>query len=158
MADLGKAGSHYIFIRRSTVDPRLHGGDTGASRQILLAALSRRFELLLSVPLMLEYEAVLTRPEYLAASRASAQNVQDGLDGLAAIGTPVRLAFRWRPALPDPNDDMVLDTAVNGQARTIVTFNQRDFNPIAAEFGCRAMRPGEFLRVLEREARSETKR
>jgi len=88
--------------------------DAGASRRILLAALARRFELLLSVPLMLEYEAVLTRPEHLAASRASAQDILDILDGLAAIGRPVKLAFRWRPALPDPNDDMALDTAVNG--------------------------------------------
>ena len=44
---------------------------TGASRQILLAVLDRRFELLLSIPLMLEYEAVLSRPEHLAASGAA---------------------------------------------------------------------------------------
>jgi putative PIN family toxin of toxin-antitoxin system len=131
--------------------------DAGASRQVLLAALARRFELILSVPLMFEYEAVLTRPEHLAASKASAQDVREVLDGLAAVGKKIRLAFRWRPALPDPNDDMVLDTAVNGQAYAIVTFNQRDFNPVAAEFGCRAMRPGELLRMLAREAKSETK-
>jgi predicted nucleic acid-binding protein len=40
---------------------------TGASRQLLLAALRHQFALLLSVPLFLEYEAVLTRPEHLAA-------------------------------------------------------------------------------------------
>jgi putative PIN family toxin of toxin-antitoxin system len=125
--------------------------DAGASRQILEAALDRRFELLLSVPLMFEYEAVLSRPEHLAVSGASTHDVRDVLDGLAAVGKRVRLAFRWRPALPDPNDDMVLETAINGQAHAIVTFNQRDFNPVAAAFGCLVMRPGEFLRVLERE-------
>src|SRR4029077_3107709 len=41
--------------------------DRGASRQLLLAALNQRFELLLSVPLMPEYHAVLTRPQHLAA-------------------------------------------------------------------------------------------
>ncbi|HZU31093.1 MAG TPA: PIN domain-containing protein, partial [Candidatus Angelobacter sp.] len=41
--------------------------DKGASRQLLLAALQGKFELLLSVPLIVEYEAVLTRPEHLAA-------------------------------------------------------------------------------------------
>jgi putative PIN family toxin of toxin-antitoxin system len=124
--------------------------DAGASRQILHAALARRFELLLSVPLMFEYEAVLSRPEHLAASGASLEDVSDVLDGMAAVGKRVKLAFRWRPALPDPNDDMVLETAVNGGAQAIVTFNQLDFNPVAAEFGCRVMRPGEFLRVLDR--------
>ncbi len=104
--------------------------------------------LLLSVPLMFEYEAVLTRPEQLAASGASAQDVSDVLGGLAAVGKPVKLAFRWRPALPDPDDDMVLETAINGHADAIVTFNQRAFNPVAAEFGCLVVRPGELIRIL----------
>ena len=125
--------------------------DSGASRRLLEMALAREFELLVSVPLMFEYEAVLTRPEHLLASGASVEDVGDVLDGLAAVGRRVRLAFRWRPALPDPNDDMVLETAVNGQAHAIVTFNERDFNPVAARFGCLVMRPGEFLRLLARE-------
>jgi putative PIN family toxin of toxin-antitoxin system len=124
--------------------------DSGASRRVLRAALDRRFELLLSVPLMFEYEAVLGRPEHLAASGASTQDVSDLLDGLAAVGKRVRLAFRWRPILTDPDDDMVLETAINGQARAIITFNERDFLPFAAQFNCRAMRPGEFLPVLEK--------
>jgi putative PIN family toxin of toxin-antitoxin system len=124
--------------------------DSGASRRILEMALGHEFELLLSVPLMFEYEAVLTRPEHLSVSRASAEDVMDVLDGLAAVGRRVRLAFRWRPQLTDPNDDMVLETAVNGQADAIVTFNERDFNPVASRFGCRVMRPLEFLRLLTR--------
>ena len=124
--------------------------DAGASRRVLEAALDRRFELLLSVPLIFEYEAVLSRPEHLAASGASAQDVSDVLDGLAAVGKRVRLAFRWRPTLNDPDDDMVLETAINGQASAIVTFNVRDFLPFASEFGCLVLRPGEFLRVLEK--------
>lgn len=104
----------------------------GASRRILMAALDGRFELLVSVPLMLEYEAVLTRPEHLKVSRASEEDVTDVLDGLALVAKRVTFAFRWRPALPDPNDDMVLETAVNGQAHAIVTFNERDFNPVSS--------------------------
>ena len=126
--------------------------DAGASRQILLAALGGRFELLLSVPLMFEYEAVLCRQEHMAASGASAEDVREILDGLAAIGKKVRLAFRWRPALSDANDDMVLETSVNGQAYAIVTFNEGDFNPVTAKFGCLVMRPGEFLKILARRA------
>jgi predicted nucleic acid-binding protein len=47
---------------------------------------------------------------------------------------------------------MVLETAVNGQAYAIVTFNERDFSPAAARFDCRVIRPGEFLRLLAGEA------
>jgi putative PIN family toxin of toxin-antitoxin system len=121
----------------------------GASRQVLHAVLDRRFEVLLSVPLMLEYEAVLCPPEHLAASGASRADVNDILDGLAAAGKHVKLAFRWRPMLSDANDDMVLETAVNGHAHAIVTFNQRDFKPAVAGFRLLLMSPGKLLRKVK---------
>ena len=59
--------------------------DRGASRQLLLAALDRRIAMLASVPLMLEYEAVLTRPEHLEAIGLRAEEIYDVLDALAAV-------------------------------------------------------------------------
>ena len=117
----------------------------GASRQLLLGALDRRFELLLSVPLMLEYEAVLTRPEQLAACALTSEDVGRVLDDLASVARPVALSFRWRPKLPDLNDDMVLETAVNGNANAIVTFNHRDFEGTAQNFDCAVILPREAL-------------
>ena len=49
--------------------------NTGASRQLVRAALENRFELLLSVPLVLEYEAVLKRPEHLKASGGTTREI-----------------------------------------------------------------------------------
>ena len=122
--------------------------DRGASRRLLLAALNRRYELLLSVPLMLEYEAVLNRPEHLAACGLSSAEVGHVLDDLAAVARPVRLAFRWRPKLSDPDDDMVLETAINGSASAIVTFNQRDFVPGTKGFSCAVILPATALQQM----------
>jgi predicted nucleic acid-binding protein len=47
--------------------------DRGASRQLVLSVLEKRIEMLVSVPLMVKNEAVLTRPEHLAASGLSAR-------------------------------------------------------------------------------------
>lgn len=124
--------------------------DRGASRQLLLAALNRQFELLLSVPLMLEYEAVLTRSQHLAACGLSSDDVGHVLDDLAVVATPVRLAFRWRPRLADPDDDMVLETAINGRARAIVTFNQRDFADVGNDFNCAVILPAAALQQIRR--------
>lgn len=143
----------YHELVRAVVDTNVvvtaFRSDSGASRQVLEAALSKRFELLLSVSLMLEYEAVLCRPENLAASGASVSDVENVLDALAAVGNRIAFAFRWRPALPDPNDDMVLETAVNGRAEAIVTSNQRDFRAFEAHFNFSIMTPGEFLRTID---------
>jgi predicted nucleic acid-binding protein len=122
--------------------------DRGASRQLLPAALNQRFELLLSILLILEYEGVLTRPQHLAACGLSSAEVGRVLDDLVAVARPVRLAFRWRPKLSDPNDDMVLETALNGSASAIVTFNQGDFAPGIKGFDCAVILPATALQQI----------
>jgi putative PIN family toxin of toxin-antitoxin system len=125
--------------------------DAGASRWLLEAARVRRFKLLLSVPLILEYESVLTRPEHLAASGATVGDVSAVLDDLALVGERVELAVRLRPMLSDPNDEMVLETAINGRADAIVTFNERDFRQVASRFRCSVLRPVEAVHQLKHE-------
>ncbi len=95
-----------------------------------MAALRKQYTLLLSVPLTLEYEAVLTRLENLNAINLTVDSVNTILDALCLVAEPVRLGFLWRPTLRDPDDDMVLETAVNGQADRLVTLNIRDFSAV----------------------------
>ena len=123
--------------------------DQGASRGLLVAGLNRRVALLASTSLLLEYEAVMTWAEHLQASGLSVSEVSALLDAVAAVAVPVKLAFLWRPTLPDPDDDMVLETAVNGGADAIVTFNLRDFASVRERFGIELLRPGEAVRRLE---------
>lgn len=123
--------------------------DRGASRVLLTAALERRYHVMASVPLMLEYEAVLTRSEHLAAARISTAEVGILLDAIAIVAEPIRISYLWRPMLPDPGDDLVLETAVNGRAEVVVTFNRRDFEPASARFGFEVVTPAEALRRLE---------
>jgi len=122
--------------------------DAGASRRLLVAALEQRFTLLVSVPLMVEYEAVMTRAQHLLASNLSAEDVGILLDAVASVGEPVRTDFLWRPSLRDPDDDMVLEVAVNGRADAIVTFNRRDFRPARERFGIEVLLPGTAIERL----------
>ncbi len=126
--------------------------DAGASRWLLRSALERRrgLTLLVSVPLLIEYEAVMTRAEHLKAAGLSVADVAVLLDAIAAVAEPVRLAYLWRPTLPDADDDMVLEAAVNGRADIIVTFNLRDFGPSAEQFGLAILPPGEAVKRLEK--------
>jgi len=102
------------------------------------------------VPLIIEYEAVLTRPEHLEASGLTARQVNEVLDALVKVSSPVTLRFLWRPQLKDPADEMVLETAVNGAADWLVTFNLRHLADAARHFGIRVTRPSDAWREIRR--------
>lgn len=60
---------------------------------LLVAPLQKQFDVLVSVPPMIEYEAVLTRVDHLAAAGASVGEVMMVLDALATVLEPVRSSF-----------------------------------------------------------------
>jgi putative PIN family toxin of toxin-antitoxin system len=120
---------------------------SGASNALLRSVESGMFRMLVSVPLFLEYEAVLTRPEHLLASGLTEPDVVGFLDYLAGRVEPVKLHYLWRPQLSDTADEMVLETAINGRADCIVTFNTRHFKP-ADRFGIEVIWPDEALRRI----------
>lgn len=113
----------------------------GASRAWLRAVLRREAEIVLSVPLVLQYEAVLLRPATLAAVRLTQLEVGRFLDGLCRVGRLVEISFLSRPMLRDPDDEMVLEAALSGRADRLLTFNLRHFAG-SEQVGMRAERPG----------------
>lgn len=100
------------------------------------------FEINLSVPLLLEYKDVLYRllPE-LGITRDVVDSVLDYHCSIARIH---EIFFLWRPFLPDPKDDMVLELAVRAQCNYILTYNIRDFAGIE-QFGIQAVTPQIFF-------------
>ena len=103
-----------------------------------------KFDIHLSVPLVLEYEAVLSREMLATIPR----NVLDGvMDYHCAVAHHHRIFYLWRPFLRDPKDDMVLELAVAAQCSYIVTYNVRDFQGIE-QFSVQAIEPRDFLQVI----------
>jgi len=122
----------------------------GASHALLRQALSRQLQVLASPALWLEYEAVLKRPEIRRMHGLSYEAVDAFLDALAILVEPVSLRYRWRPQLRDAADEMVLEAALNGRAHGLITFNVRDFHPVAPiRFGLTVLTPAQCLLLLE---------
>ncbi|MDB5403783.1 MAG: hypothetical protein JWQ55_5801 [Rhodopila sp.] len=121
----------------------------GAAYRILGLVAERRLVPLATPALFLEYEAVLKRPEQRAVSGLSLGQLDVALAALAAAVEPVDVHFAWRPQLADPDDEMVLDAALNGRADALVTHNVADFLAAAERFDLLLLKPIDLLRKLE---------
>jgi len=117
----------------------------GASHELMLLAGQPECELVLSVPLVIEYEDVAKR--MLGDIGLTSSDVDDILDYLCSVALLQEIHFLWRPFLKDPRDDHVLELAVEAGCETIVTHNVKDFAG-AEQFGIRIVGPREYLRGI----------
>jgi predicted nucleic acid-binding protein len=101
------------------------------------------YEIVISVPLVLEYEDALLRRR----SSLSAKQIGDLADYVCRVGRKQEVFYLWRPLLRDPKDDMVAEVAVAGGAEAVVTHNRRDFKGLE-RFGIRIVSPQEFLGMI----------
>jgi putative PIN family toxin of toxin-antitoxin system len=118
---------------------------SGASAALLVLVLKQQTTMLLSVALVLEYEATCLLAEHRLAAGASERDVRNLIDALVRVSEPIEVHYQWRPQLKDAGDEMVLEAAVNGQADAIVTFNRKDFGSGPSRFGIEILSPADAL-------------
>jgi putative PIN family toxin of toxin-antitoxin system len=109
----------------------------------LLSAEKRILKIHISVPLILEYEDVLKRKD--SGLELSNSDVDEFLDYICKIAEKHDIFYLWRPFLPDPKDDHILELAFNSKSNYIVTYNTKDFKEIS-KLGIKAVRPDEFMK------------
>ena len=99
----------------------------GASHQILQLIRQKKLTVALTVPVFLEYQAVLYRPETLRDLKLARGEVDAVLDLLLLNGELHAVSFLWRPNLTDADDDLFVECAFAGQSDFLITRNVRDF-------------------------------
>lgn len=121
----------------------------GAAYAIVSQLPSPKFEIALTIPLYVEYQDALTRPEVRGAQYTADEAIQF-TRYLSSIAHKQDIYFLWRPWLKDPKDDMVLEAALASQSRYIVTYNLKDFanRDIEKNFGIYPVSPKQFLNTI----------
>jgi putative PIN family toxin of toxin-antitoxin system len=117
----------------------------GASYKLLILVGSEKFEISVSVPLVLEYEEAAKK--LLGRIDLSGDDIDDILDYLTSVANRRQVYYLWRPFLKDPKDDMVLELAVAANCDFIVTYNKTDFQGVES-FGVLTLTPKEFLKKI----------
>lgn len=118
----------------------------GYSFDVIQALRRGVFKSVLTAPLLFEYEDLLRRG---GIAHLNERDINEFLDWFASVSSLHEVFYLWRPMLPDPEDDHVLEAAVAAGAGCIVTFNVRDFAPAAA-FGVDVVTPAEFIALISK--------
>jgi len=119
----------------------------GASFEVLSLLRAGRWQLVLSNHLLHEYEEVGKRNA--AELGLTLSDVDDVLDALCATAEQRPLSHGWRPVLDDPDDEPMLQLAVEAGGESIITYNVRHLRT-ARQFGIVVETPGQFLARLEK--------
>lgn len=117
----------------------------GASYRLVSLVGGGLFDVVVSVPLVVEYEAAAKRHSKQLGLTHS--DIDDIIDYLCHVGLRRDIFFLWRPILRDPKDDLVLEVAVESESDYLVTHNLKDFVE-ADRFGIRVVTPKAFLAVI----------
>ena len=118
----------------------------GKSFELISKITEDVFDFAISVPLTLEYEAVLKRK--LDRTIFTDSDIEDFINYLCKVGIKTKLFYLWRPYLKDPFDDHVLEVTIQSNASTIVTYNKKDFKE-AENLGLKILTPKDFLETLQ---------
>ena len=118
----------------------------GASFQVLRALTVGKIQPVLSVALLFEYEDVLKRNSRKIGF--SHQDIDAFLDNMCKLSSVQTIYYLWRPFLPDPKNDHVLELAVASQIKKIATFNAKNFKNID-KFGVKIISPKRLLEEIE---------
>ena len=117
----------------------------GASFKLLMEIENDKFDMNISVPLVLEYEDALKR--LIGKIKLRKIDIDDILDYLCSAAKRWKIFYLWRPYLKDPKDDMVLELAVTAKCDFIITYNKDDFKNVRT-FGLQVVTPKEFLKLI----------
>jgi putative PIN family toxin of toxin-antitoxin system len=136
---------HHVVLDTNVLIAGLRSRNGASFRLLSLLGAQPDIQVHLSVPLVLEYEAVAKREA--GALGLTESDVEDVVDFLCKIGAHHDIFYLWRPVLRDPKDDMILELAVAASCQTVLTHNKRDFQGVD-RFGLEVETPYEFLKRI----------
>ena len=122
-------------------------GRRGASREVIRRCLTGKYQPLISNSLFQEYEDVSSSKQVREICPLRAEEIRDLLSAYYSVCTWVPIYYLWRPNLTDDSDNFLIELALAGNSRTIVTNNVKDLRAAELKFDeLRILKPRQLLR------------
>ena len=117
----------------------------GASYKVLQLIDEDKLKPVISTTLLFEYEDILRRNQGVLG--LSSLEIEKILDYFCMRSERQKIYFLWRPFLPDPKDDHLLELAIASGTKFIVTHNTKDFKGME-KFGIKSVTPKKLMEEI----------
>lgn len=98
--------------------------------------------------LFTEYEAVSLRAQIISKCPLTNDEISVLLQAFSSVSKWTFIYYSWRPNLKDESDNHLIELAVAGNARIIVTNNIKDFKDAELLFpNLKILKPEDALRI-----------
>ncbi len=105
-------------------------GKTGPSRELIRRCLKREYQPLMGNSLFCEYESLINRSNIIEQCPLTSSEIRTLLASFMSVSQWVSIYYLWRPNLRDEGDNYLIELALAGNAKYLVTNNIKDFkNP-----------------------------
>ena len=122
-------------------------GKRGASRDVIRRCLTGKYLPLISNSLFQEFEDVSSRSVIREACPIRTGEIRDLLNAFYSVCSWVPIYYLWRPNLKDEDDNFLIELALAGNCRTIVTNNVKDLQAAELKFDdLQILKPQQLLR------------
>jgi len=121
-------------------------GKRGASREVVRRCLKGKYLPLISNSLFQEFEDVSSRRVIREACPLRTGEIRDLLNAFYSVCSWVPIYYLWRPNLKDEGDNFLIELALAGNSRKIVTNNVKDLQAAELKFDdLRILKPRQLL-------------
>ncbi len=121
-------------------------GSSGPSREVIRQALQGQFSPLMAAALFYEYESVIQCDVVLAQCPLNQAEILTLTQAFMHVCIWVDIFYLWRPNLKDESDNHLIELAVAGNAKSLITNNLKDFRNAELAFPhLKILSPVEFI-------------
>ncbi|MEA5512342.1 putative toxin-antitoxin system toxin component, PIN family [Crocosphaera sp. UHCC 0190] len=117
----------------------------GASYKLLRILNDKRWQINISTTLIFEYEQTLKRNSQKLG--LTLQEINYVINEICSLANHRKIFYLWRPMATDPDDDFLIDLAIESQADFIISYNKKDLKAIE-KFGILVLTPKQFLQLI----------
>ncbi|MEM7016197.1 MAG: putative toxin-antitoxin system toxin component, PIN family [Pseudomonadota bacterium] len=109
-------------------------GSEGPGREIMRRCLQGKYHPLISNTLFAEYEDVSGREQIRELCPLNTDEIRALLNSFYSVCQWVSVYFLWRPNLKDEGDNFLIELALAGNAKFIITHNIKDLQGAELKF------------------------